>query len=72
MGEKIKQFQNHEVMLCLTLSGDVYFFVPNNVQSSLFSEQLSFCLFVLVFYGPVNNEVMSSRSVNSGTVLWQA
>ena len=25
----------------------------------------SFCLFVLRFYGPVNNEVMSSRSVNS-------
>ena len=31
----------------------------------------SFCLFVLWFYGPVNNEVMSSRSVNSGTVPWQ-
>ena len=28
-------------MLCLTLSGDVYFFVPNIVQSTLFSEQLS-------------------------------
>ena len=26
------------------------------------------CLFVLEFYGPVNNEVMSSRSVNSGTI----
>ena len=26
------------------------------------------CLFVLEFYGPVNNEVMSSRSVNSSTV----
>ena len=26
------------------------------------------CLFVLWFYGPVNNEVMLSRSVNSGTV----
>ena len=24
--------------------------------------------FVLEFHGPVNNEVMSSRSVNSGTV----
>ena len=31
-----------------------------------------FCLFVLEFYGPVNNKVMSSRSVNSGTVLGQA
>ena len=32
------------------------------------------CLFVFVlgFYGPFNNEVMSSRSVNSGTVPGQA
>ena len=29
-------------------------------------------LFVLGFYGPVNNEVMSSRSVKSGTVPGQA
>ena len=29
-------------------------------------------LFVLEFYGPVNNEVMSSRSVNSGTIPGQA
>ena len=29
-------------------------------------------LFVLGFYGPVNNEVMSSRSVYSGTVPGQA
>ena len=29
-------------------------------------------LFVLGFYGPVNSEVMSSRSVNSGTVPGQA
>ena len=29
-------------------------------------------LFVLEFYSPVNNEVMSSRSVNSGTVPGQA
>ena len=28
-------------MLCLTLSGDVYCFVPNIVKSTLFSEQLS-------------------------------
>ena len=26
------------------------------------------CVCVLEFYGPVNNEVMSSRSANSGTV----
>ena len=31
-----------------------------------------FVLFVLGFYSPVNNEVMSSRSVNSGTVPGQA
>ena len=30
------------------------------------------CMFVLPFNGPVNNEVMSSRSVNSGTVPGQA
>ena len=30
------------------------------------------CLFVLGFYGPVNNEVMSSRSVNSGSVPGQS
>ena len=30
------------------------------------------CLFVFEFYGPVNNEVMSSRSVNNGTVPGQA
>ena len=32
---------NHEIMLCLTLSGDVYFFVPNIVHSILFCEQHS-------------------------------
>ena len=31
-----------------------------------------FVLFVLEFYGPDNNEDMSSRSVNSGTVPGQA
>ena len=30
------------------------------------------CLFVLEFYGPVNNEVMWSRSVNCRTVTGQA
>ena len=30
------------------------------------------CMFVLGFYGPINNEVMSSQSVNSGTVPGQA
>ena len=36
---------------------------------SLFSELV--CLFVFVFYCPVNKEVMSSWSVNSGTVPGQ-
>ena len=35
-------------------------------------QYVCFCLFVLGFYGPVNNEVMSSRSVNSGTVPGEA
>ena len=35
-------------------------------------EKVLFCLFVLEFYGPVNNEDVSSRSVNSGTVPGQA
>ena len=35
-------------------------------------DAFKFCLFVLGFYGPVNNEVMSSQSVNSGTVPGQA
>ena len=30
-----------------------------------------FCLFVSEFYGPVNNEVMSSLSASSGTVPGQ-
>ena len=36
-----------------------------------YNEIVKFCLFVLEFYGPVNNEAMSSRSVNSGTVPGQ-
>ena len=39
---------------------------PSNGQ--LARTPLKCCLFVLEFYSPVNNEVMSSRSVNSGTV----
>ena len=35
-------------------------------------DDIHVCLFVLEFYGPVNNEVMSSRSVNSGTIHGQA
>ena len=35
------------------------------------SQLMILFLFVLEFYGPVNNEVMSSRSVNSGTVPGQ-
>ena len=37
----------------------------------LSSEKCLFC-FVLEFYGPVNNDFMSSQSVNSGTVPGQA
>ena len=33
---------------------------------------VTICLFVFEFFGPVNNEVMSSRSVTSGTVPRQA
>ena len=39
-----------------------------NILNKLFSV----CVCVLEFYGLVNNEVMSSRSVNSGTVPGQA
>ena len=48
-------------------------FVSSTIDAALLKivEKL-FCLFVLGFYGPVNNEVMSSRSVNSGTVPGQA
>ena len=37
-----------------------------------FCDGQTVCLFMFGFYGPVNNEVMSSRSVNSGTVPGQA
>ena len=36
------------------------------------NSELIVCLFVLEFYGPVNEEVMSSWSVNSDTVPGQA
>ena len=42
------------------------------MRTLILSTFLYACLFVLEFYGPVNNEVMSSRSVNSGTVSGQA
>ena len=42
------------------------------VVSSMPKVIVVFVLFLLGFYGPVNNEVMSSRSVNSGTVPGQA
>ena len=44
-----------------------FFFLSDNLNKDTLV-----CLFVLRFYGPVNNEVMSSRSVNSGTVPGQA
>ena len=45
---------------------------PFEVLSNLLILTCSCCLFVLEFYGPVNNQVMSSRSVNSGIVPGQA
>ena len=53
---------------------------PVKIQTSLLSygdcadaqADLRLCLFVLEFYGPFNNEVMSNWSVNSGTVPGQA
>ena len=46
------------------------------MQAEWQSDQGQHCLllfvFVLEFYGPVNNEVMLSQSVNSGTVPGQA
>ena len=45
---------------------------PYNVIRSFVVRCPDSFLFVLEFYSPVNNEVMSSRSVNSGTVPGQA
>ena len=54
--------------------GVTKFMVPLAVFKKLLAELYSYCvcLFVLGFYGPVKNEVMSSRSINSGTVPGQA
>ena len=51
----------------LTNVGFVYFIIINSIYS-----YGKICLSVLEFYGPVKNEIMSSRSVNSGTVPGQA
>ena len=40
-------------------------------KRSVLSLEIPFVLFALGFYGPVNNQVMSSQSVNSGTVPGQ-
>ena len=42
------------------------------VQTTTCLKSALYCLFVLEFYSPVNNEVISSRSVNSGTFPGQA
>ena len=47
-------------------------FLGHTVSEKSVMKNLNFVLFVLGFYGPVNNKVMSSRSVNSGTVPGQA
>ena len=44
----------------------------NTSTQSEYTVYIIFCLLVLGFYGPVNNDVMSSRSVNKGTVPGQA
>ena len=44
----------------------------NNITVSKDPAYEEIFLFVLGFYGPVNNEVMSSRSVNSDTVPGKA
>ena len=44
----------------------------NTSTQSEYTVYIIFCLFVLGFHGPVNNDVMSSRLVNKGTVPGQA
>ena len=64
--------------VCATTSAqyNVYVISHKNRSNVQLQEKVIFslfvCLFVLEFYGPVNKEVMSSRSVNSGTVPGQA
>ena len=45
---------------------------PWNARYQAWNLMSDFCLLVLEFYGPVNNEVMLSRSVNSSTIPGQA
>ena len=46
-----------------------YFFQKFTLYVAMATNQIQFCfLFVLEFYSPVNNEVMSSQPVNSGNV----
>ena len=54
----------HKKILTISV-GRTYFFAQTYNAKVI-------CLFVLGFYGPVNNEVMSSQSVNSGTAPGQA
>ena len=57
------------------LSGRMFISHPTTIKTEsimIMDFFVLFCLFVLEFYSPVNNEVMSSRSVNSGTVPGQA
>ena len=67
-------FQNLELATASTDVNGYAKFYQNTPKCS--RDKASFtlfriCLFVLEFYGPVNNEIMSSRSVNSGTVPGQ-
>ena len=45
---------------------------PDSVNNQYCAYGKVFCLYMLEFYGPVSNEVMSSRSINRGTVPEQA
>ena len=67
----VRSFKSSNVLLiCYTLTDKRKIFVggDNTYQNSYSSE----CLFVFGFHGSVNNEVMSSPSVNKGIVPGQA
>ena len=56
------------IMVAETL---IIILAEHNVPINFADHFTKLVLFVLEFYGPVNNEVMSSQSVNSGTVPGQ-
>ena len=67
--------QNNYVSKCLLIGYSTFSSIM--AEASLLPPSVSgifvfVCLFVLGFYGPVNNKVMSSRSVYRGIVPGQA